>query len=150
MTVLADVYTAIHHVIKPLTLIAVGSKVNSHIQELKILKNIFTENKKGVVGNSCIISCRPSVTTHCCSPEWKEKCSFGAWFNFISARHTLACQGLSDTPYSHQRKKSVVRVWAHIVWGDFVIWAKAGAVAGCAQESAGQSTDWQHSNYPSG
>lgn len=35
MTVLADVYTAIHHVIKPLTLIADGSKVNSHIQELE-------------------------------------------------------------------------------------------------------------------
>lgn len=57
MTVLADVYIAIHHVIKPLTLIADGSKVNRHIQELKSLKSIFTENKKGVVGSSCIISC---------------------------------------------------------------------------------------------
>lgn len=57
MTVLSDVYTAIHHVIKPLILIADGSEVNSHIQELKSLKSVFTENKKGVVGNSCIISC---------------------------------------------------------------------------------------------
>lgn len=57
MTALADVYTAIYHVIKPLTLIADGSKVNGHIQELKILKSVFIENKKGVVGTSCIISC---------------------------------------------------------------------------------------------
>lgn len=56
MTVLAVVYTAIHHVIKPLILIADGSKVNSHIQELKSLKSVFTGNKKGAVGNSCIIS----------------------------------------------------------------------------------------------
>lgn len=56
MTVLADVYTAIHHVIKALTLIADGSKVNGHIQQLKSLKSVFTKNKKGVVGNSCIIS----------------------------------------------------------------------------------------------
>lgn len=73
MTVLADVYTAIHHVIKPLILIADGSKVNSHIEELKSLKSVLTENKKGGVGNTCIISCRPSVMTGCCSPEWKEK-----------------------------------------------------------------------------
>jgi len=57
MTVLADVYTAIYHVIKPLILIADGSEVNSHIQELKILKSVFMENKKGVVGASGIISC---------------------------------------------------------------------------------------------
>jgi len=57
MTALADVYTAIYHVIKPLILIADGSEVNSHIQELKILKSVFMENKKGVVGASAIISC---------------------------------------------------------------------------------------------
>lgn len=57
MTALADVYTAIYHVIKPLILIADGSKVNSHIKELKFLKSGFIENKKGVVGTSCIIPC---------------------------------------------------------------------------------------------
>lgn len=56
MTVLADVYTAIHHVIKPLILIADGSKVNSHIQELKNLKSLFPETERGAVGNSCVIS----------------------------------------------------------------------------------------------
>lgn len=57
MTALADVYTAIYHVIKPLILIADGSKVNSHIKELKFLKSGFIENEKGVVCTSCIIPC---------------------------------------------------------------------------------------------
>lgn len=71
MTVLADVYTAIHHVIKPLILIADGSKVNSCIQELEHEECIHWE--QGRRCNSCDISRWPSVMTSWCSSVWKEK-----------------------------------------------------------------------------
>lgn len=71
MTVLADVYTAIHHVIKPLTLIADGSKVNSRVQELEHEECIHWE--QGRWCNSCSISRWPSVMTGWCSSAWREK-----------------------------------------------------------------------------
>lgn len=71
MTVLADVYTAIHHVIKPLILIADGSKVNSHIQEREHEECIQWE--QGRRCSSCSIWRWPSVMTSWCSSVWREK-----------------------------------------------------------------------------
>lgn len=104
MTVLADVYTAIHHVIKPLILIADGSKVNSHIQELEHEECIHWE--QGRRCNSCGISRWPSVMASWCSSAWKGKWSL---IPLPPACHAL-CDGLSQ-----QCRRC--RLWVQIVWG---------------------------------
>lgn len=110
MTVLADVYAAIHHVIKPLMLIADGSKVNRHIQELEHEECIHWE--QGRSWNSCAISRWPSVMTSWCSCAWKEKWTLSEPDSITPACHAL-CGG---SGLSLLQQCSRGRLWVHIVW----------------------------------
>lgn len=125
MTVLAGVYRAIHHVIKPLTLIADGSEVNSHIQELEREECIHWE--QGRRWNSCSISRWPSIMTDWCSSAWKEK-----WTRSEpgSINFSLPCLvwWAVDSPCSQQCRRC--RLWVHIVWEILP------CALGCAPESS--------------
>lgn len=121
MAVLADVYTAIHHVIKPLILIADGSKVNSCIQELEHEECIHCE--QGRRCNSCSISRWPSVMTSWCSSAWKEK-----WT--LSDPDSIDLSVPCPVWWADSQQCRRCRLWVHIVW------ELLPCALGCAPESS--------------
>lgn len=138
MTVLADVYTAIHHVIKPLILIADGSKVNSHISGVRAWRVYSVRARKEVWQLYFTLTLSNGQLVFLCMEGRVD--TFRAWFHWLQPAMpcVLGCQ--TDAPCSQQCRRG--RLWVHIVW------EVLPCALGCAPESSEHGTARRHSHGP--